>query len=336
MSSYELCIDLGSNFTTIYKKNSGIVLREPSILLMNNSGKNLKVLNIGLEAQKLSGKLPPDQILVKPIIEGIIKNVELTKKMVLYFLGKIVKFNIIKPNIKLIVLLPTSLTNAQYEAYKDVFYSIGFAKLDFVYNLACASLNDSQYFSLGKANLLINIGAGKTEIASIVNNKIISGCSLNVGGNLIDIKIAEHLQKTHNFLVSQNIANKIKHEIGSLYETDKSSMEVTVQDLATNTPISTIITAQELLSPIYECYFKILQTVQVFISNCSAEVAHDIKNDGIILYGGGSLITGLEKFFKSILGLSVFVVDNPEVWAVFGAEKAFTNMSVLDKLIEEN
>lgn len=336
MSSYELCIDLGSNFTTIYKKNSGIVLREPSVVLLNNNGKNLKILDVGIAAQKLSGKLSSDQVLVKPVIEGVIKNIELTKKMVAYFLSKIVKFNIVKPNIKLIVLLPSSLTNAQYEAYKDVFYSIGFAKLDFVYNLACASLNDSQYFSLGKANLLVNIGAGKTEIASVVNNKILNACSLNVGGNLVDVKIAEHLQKTHNYAVSYNIANKIKHEIGSLYETDKSSMEVTVQDLVTNTPISTIVTAQELLSPIYECYFKILQTIQVFISNCSTEVVHDIKNDGIILYGGGSLITGLEKFFKSVLGLSVFVVDNPEIWSVFGAEKAFANTSVLDKLVEEN
>ena len=126
MSSYELCIDLGSSFTTIYKKNSGIVLREPSLVLLNNSGKNLKILNVGMQAQKLSGKLSSDQVLVKPVIEGVIKNVELTKKMVAYFLGKIVKFNIVKPNIKLIVLLPTSLTSAQYEAYKDVFYSIGF------------------------------------------------------------------------------------------------------------------------------------------------------------------------------------------------------------------
>ena len=336
MASYELCIDMGSNFTTIYKKNSGVVLREPSVVLLNNSGKNLKVLNFGIEAQKLSGKLSNDQVLVKPIIEGVIKNVELTKKMMNHFLGKIVKFKIIKPIIKLIVLLPTSLTNAQYEAYRDVFYSIGFAKLDFVYNVSSASLNDCHYFSLGKANLLVNIGAGKTEIASIVNNKIINACSLNIGGNTVDAKIAEHLQKTHNLLISQNMASKIKHEIGSLYQTDKSSLEVTGQDLSTSTPISTIVTAQELLSPIYDCYFKILQTLQVFLSNCSAEVAHDIKNDGIVLYGGGSLITGLEKFCKTVLGLNVFVVDNAEIWAVCGSEKAFASVSVLEKLIEEN
>ncbi|MBQ3047518.1 MAG: rod shape-determining protein [Clostridia bacterium] len=336
MSSYELCIDVGSNYTTIYKKNSGIVLREPSVLLMSNTGKNLKLINVGLQAQKYCGKLSSDQVLVKPIIEGVIKNVDLAKKMINYFLGKIIQFKMVKPIIKIIVCLPTSLTQKQYEDYKDVFYSIGFAKIDFVYNVVCASLNDSQYFSLGKANMIVNIGAGKTEICSIVNNKIISACSVNVGGNFLDNKIVEHLAKTKNYMVSANIASKIKHEIGSLYETDKSSMEVTVQDLTTQSPINTIITAQELLTPIYEVYFKIMQTIQVFLNNCSPEVVQDIKQEGIIFCGGGAQITGLEKFFKKVLGVSGFVVDNPEVFGVLGSESLFANPAMLQTIVEEN
>lgn len=336
MASYDLCIDVGSGFTTIYKKNCGVVLREPSVLLMSNSGKNLKLISVGAEAQKYCGKLTSDQVLVRPIVDGVIKNVELTKKMISYFLGKIVKFKMVKPIIKIIVCLPTSLTSEQYEDYKKVFYSIGFAKIDFVYNTVCCSLNDNQYFTLGKANLIVNIGAGKTEICSIVNNKIISACSVNVGGNLLDKKIAEHLAKTRGYLVSQNIANKLKHEIGSLYETDTSSMEVTVQDASTQSPITAIITAQELLNPIYEVYFKIMQTVQVFLNNCSPEVAQDVKQEGIIFCGGGSLITGLEKFFKKVLGISGFVVDNSEIFAVSGSETLFASPSVLQRVVEEN
>jgi len=336
MASYEFCIDVGSNYTTIYKKNCGVVLREPSVMLMSNIGKNLKLLSVGLQAQKYCGKLSNDQVLVRPIVEGVIKNVELTKKMISYFLGKVVEFKMIKPIIKIIVCLPTSLTQKQYEDYKDVFYSIGFAKIDFVYNVVCASLNDSQYFSLGKANMIVNIGAGKTEICTIVNNKIISACSVNIGGNLLDNKIVEHLSKTKNYMVSANIANKLKQEIGSLYETDKSSMEVTVQDLSTQTPINTIITAQELLTPIYEVYFKIMQTIQVFLNNCSPEVAQDIKQDGIVFCGGGSQITGLEKFFKKVLGISGFVVDNSEVFSVLGSESLFANPALLQTVVEEN
>lgn len=336
MSVHELCIDLGSNYTTIYKRGSGIVLREPSLILLETVGKTMKVSKIGIDAQRINGKTSSSEVFVKPIIEGVIKNLELTKKMVSYFIGKVVSYSLVKPAIKLIVSLPTSLNQQQYEDYKNVFYSIGFAKIDFVYNCVCASLADVPYFSLGKANLLVNIGGGKTEISSLVNNKIISACSLNVGGNLIDKCIAEHLQKTKNYTISTNIACKIKQEIGSLYETDKSNMEVLVQDGNTNSPITTIITSKELLKPIYENYFKILQTIQAFLNQCSPEVAQDIKNEGIILYGGGSLITGLEKFFKKILNLSVFVVDNAEVLGVIGSEKLFGNLSLLQTVEEEN
>ena len=85
-----------------------------------------------------------------------------------------------------------------------------------------------------------------------------------------------------------------------------------------------------------ENYFKILQTIQAFLNQCSTEVAQDIKNEGIILYGGGSLITGLEKFFKKILNLSVFIVDNAEVLGVIGSEKLFGNLSLLQTVVEEN
>lgn len=336
MSNYELCIDLGSSFTTIYKKNSGVVLREPSVVLIDTSNKNLKVLSFGLEANKECGKLPNNQVLVKPIVEGVIKNFDLTKKMVIYYLNKIVKFSLIKPYIKLIVCLPVGLNKEQYETYKKLFYSIGFAKIKFVYNVVSSSLKENPYFCLGKANLLVDIGAGKTEICSMVNNKIISAISLNVGGELLDKKIVEHLLKTKNCVISQKIAENIKREIGSLYETDKSSIEVSVKDLNSQSPQNIILTAKDLSSPVYDCYFKILQTIQVFINNSSPEVSTDIKNDGIILYGGGSLITGLEKFFKKVLKISVFVVDEPEVFAIKGSEKLFSDSNLLEKICEEN
>ena len=172
MAVYELCIDVGSNYTTIYKRGSGIVLREPSLILIENFGKAMKVSKIGIDAKRVSGKNTSNQVFVKPVIEGVIKNVELTKKMVVHFIDKVVKYKLVRPAIHIIVSLPTSLTKAQYDDYKMVFYSIGFAKIDFVYNSVLASLTDLPYFSLGKATMLVNIGGGKTEFTLMINNKI--------------------------------------------------------------------------------------------------------------------------------------------------------------------
>ncbi len=336
MALYELCIDLGSNYTTIYKKNVGIVLREPTLAIIETGTKISKVTKIGFEAERMIGKTTDDEVVVRSIVEGVIKNIDITKKILTYFLSKVAPYKLIKPAIKIIVCLPVGLSEAEYEDYKKVFYSIGFAKIDFVYNEVCASLVDTPYFSFNKVCMLVNIGAGKTEIASIVNGKILSACSINVGGNLIDNSIIDHLQKTRGYTLSQSMAQKVKREIGSLYETDKSSMEVFVQNETVNSQISAIISAKDLLKPIYENYFKIVQAIQAFFNECSSETAEDIKNEGIIVYGGGSQITGLEKFFKKILNMSVFVLDNPEVCAVFGGEKLFSNYNLLQQIVEEN
>ena len=336
MSVNELSIDLGSNYTTIYKKNSGVVLCEPTLALLQTYGKNMKVLKMGLEAERLYGKSSDDEIFVKPVVEGVIKNIDLTQKILSYFFSKVVRYKLIKPAVKLIVCLPVGLSESEYEDYKKVFYAVGFERIDFVYNLVCCSLVDAPYFSLGKTSLIVNIGAGKTEIASIVGGKMLKSCSINVGGNMVDKGIVENLQKMKGYIVSQNLACKIKQEIGSLYETDKSDMEVLVQDAVVNSQISTIISAKDIMKPVYETYFKILQTVQAFYNECSSEVAEDIKNDGIVLCGGASQITGLEKFFKKILNLSVFVIDNAEVCSVLGTEKLFSDLTLLQKIVEEN
>jgi rod shape-determining protein MreB len=336
MSLTELSIDCGSNFTTIYKKNCGVVLREPTLALIQTSGKNMRVLKMGLDAQRLYGKSSDDEVFVKPVVEGVVKNVSLTQKILFHFFSKVINYKLVKPAIKLIVCLPVGLTDAEFEDYKKVFFGLGFMRVDFVSGVVCSTLVDAPYFSLGKASMIVNIGGGKTEIACIVGGKILNGCSLNVGGNLVDKGIVEHLQKTKGYVVSQNVACKLKEEIGSLYETDKSNMEVLVQDSVVNSQISTIITAKDIMKPIYETYFKILQTVQAFFAECGSEVAQDIKNEGIVLCGGGSKITGLEKFFKKILNLSVFVLDNEEVSNVIGTEKLFFDPNLLQKIVEEN
>ena len=336
MASYELCIDLGSMYTTIYKKNSGIVLREPTLALLQTAGKNMKVLKIGADAERLYGRTADDEVFVRPVVEGVIKNADLTQKILVHFLSKIVSFKFVKPAIKLIVLLPSCLKAEEYEEYKKVFNSIGFAKIDFVYSLACATLVDLPYYSIGKANMIVNIGGGKTEIGVVVNGKILSAVSLNVGGNLIDKSIVEHLQQTKGYILSQNTADKLKQEIGSLYETDKSNMEVLVQDTYMSSQISTIISAKDIIKPIYENYFRILQTIQAFFNQCTHEIALDIRNGGIILLGGASKITGLEKFFKKVLNLSVFVLENAEVQPVLGREKLFSDYNLLQKIVEQN
>ena len=105
MSMYELSVDLGSSFTTIYKRASGVVLREPTLALLQTYGKNMKVLKVGAEASRLMGKTADDEVFVRPVVEGVIKNVDLTIKILTSFFAKVVRYRFVKPSIKLIVCL---------------------------------------------------------------------------------------------------------------------------------------------------------------------------------------------------------------------------------------
>lgn len=334
MTAYELCIDLGSKFTTIYKKNTGVVLREPTLLLIDTSSKNKRVVKVGYEADKLFGKISDGEVFVHPVVEGVIKNVALTRKLLSIFLSKIVKYHFVRPVIKAIICLPVGLSESEYEDYKKVFYLLGFAEVNFVYNVILSSLAGSNYFSSKKAGLIVNIGAGKTEIASIVDGKILNACLVNVGGNLMDKNISQYLGSSKDFTINQKIASKIKCEVGSLYETDTSNMEVFAQDSSSASQISVIVYARDIMKPLYESYFKILQTLKVFYDSCSVEVTKDIKDVGIIACGGGTKITGLETFFKQILKLSIFVLDNPEISGVLGSEKLFGDHNLMQKITE--
>ena len=336
MTNYDLCIDLGSFYTTIYKKNCGVVLREPTLAIITTSGKNMKVVKMGSEAERMYGKISDDEVFVHPVVEGVIKNTLLTQRLLTYFLSKIAPYRFVKPAIRVIVLLPVGLKEEEYDEYRDVFHGIGFAKIDFVYSLVTSTLVDAPYFSLGKANMIVNIGAGKTEIGVVVNGKILSACSLGVGGNMIDKCIVEHLQQTKGYIVSQNTASKLKEEIGSLYETDTSSMEVFVQDSFASTQTSVVIASKDIIKPIYENYFKIIQTIQACYNQCSQEIASDIKNEGIILVGGASKMLGLEKFSKKVLNMSIFVMENAEVEPILGSEKLFSDVNLLQRVVEQN
>ncbi|MGN0798055.1 MAG: rod shape-determining protein [Christensenellales bacterium] len=336
MSCYELCIDMGSCYTTIYKKNSGIVLREPTLAILQTSGKNMKVLKMGIEAQQLYGKISDDEVFVRPVVDGVVKNISLTQKILEYFLGKVIQYRFVKPAIKVVACLPVGLKKEEYEDIKKMYYAVGFAKIDFVYGSVCASFAGSPYLAQNRANLIVDIGGGKTEISCITNGKIISACSANVGGNFVDRAIVEQLQHSKNYIINQNLASKIKCEIGSLYETDTSSMEVVVQESSANSQITTVVHARDITKPICESYFKIAQLIQAFLGDCSPEVVEDIQKSGIVVCGGGAKMTGLEAFFKKVLKLSVFVLDNPEVASVLGSEKLFGDYNMLQKVKEEN
>lgn len=332
MAIVEIAIDIGSSNTVIYKKGSGVVLREPTLIALQNTQKhNYKVLAVGLEAKKLQGKTGEDVTIVSPVVEGVIKNTELAVEMIKYFLSKITKgFE----KFKALVVVPCGVTEEEIKDFQKVMFSSGIGRVSFVSSLVCLALG-SKNTQANHSQLIVNIGGGKTEIGAVINASVLSGCTISYGGRSIDNAIVEFLQETHNIKISNVTAEKIKNEIASLYETDRSNIEIAGADVMSNRFVSDVVAAREIRPVIADGLSRIVATILAVIGECAPDVVADIHNKGIYLSGGVSQLVGIEEFMSKILEIPVVVLDQPENTVILGAGKLLNDSVLYAEVVSE-
>ncbi len=337
MATIDIAIDLGSSNTVIYKRGSGIVLREPSVVCLNTSGKHAKIKEIGIKAKKMQGRTGDNTVVVYPVCEGVIKNVDLSIAMLKHFISKILPQNtLFKPKIRAVVCVPCGLTSEELADYEKVMYGAGVGRLHLVPSILAAAIGDELKTSQARGSIAVNIGGGTTEVAVISLNSIVSGCSVAIGGRLMDTALIEYVQNYFNVRISEVSAEKIKHEIASLYETDKSNIEFNGADVSSNRPVSDVIGARDVRRAVVSFYDDIITTIEAVINTCNPDIISDITEAGVVVSGGGANITGLENYFRKNLNMPVIVSDQAENSVILGAGKLLSDEYLLNKVLEEN
>ena len=326
----ELAIDLGSTNTVIYKLGSGIVLREPSVVYLELNPKSYNVKEVGLKAKKMLGRTDEFSAVVYPIVEGGIKNEKLTTEMLKTFINKVVPQKILRPRIKVLLLLPCGLTEEEILTYKKVVYGANVNKVKIIPNIVASFLGEETTTIGNKGVMVVNIGGGTTEIGVLSNNVIINGCSLSIGGRTIDNAIADFIETTFNLKISEVTAEKIKNDIGSLFDVDKSNIEFAGVDILTGQPQTQVIHACD-LKPVIENFIeKIALTIETILKGCSPEIIEDVSKVGLYISGGVSQITGLESFLRKRLNLPVTISNNYDNAPTIGAGKVLGNPNLLN------
>lgn len=336
MAAIEIAIDLGSSFTTIYKKGSGIVLKEPSVVCIQAGGKNLKVIEVGLKAKKMQGRTGENLVIVSPICEGIVKNMELAVVMLKSFIQKIVPASLVKSKISALVCVPCGVTDEELKDLEKVIYLSGIGKLQFVPSVIASAMGDRLKTSSPRGYVVVNIGGGTTEVAVISLNTILNACSIGIGGKLMDISVSEYIKDHYNILISGATAEKIRKDIGSLYDSDKSNIEFSGADISSSRPVTDVIGAGDVKTAVCYFYDRIAEAVQVTINSCKPDIIADITDTGIIVAGGAALITGLEQYFKSCLNLPVTLSEQPENAVILGAAALINDQRLLQAVIDNN
>lgn len=332
---YHYAIEIGGSFTTIYAKDGGFVLKEPTLVAVERNGEEYIASAFGKEAKSLLWKTNDSVEIFNPISNGVIENFHYTKVMLEHFFEKI-KVRKFKKNI--IVLIPCGLSVQNKNDYYKLFDEIGFENVDLVPSVVATAIGCGINISSPKANMVVNIGGATTDVAVMNLNSILQGVSLGIGGKKIDIAIANTLALPKNgenkrVLIGVPTAENLKNEIGSLYKNDTSKMEIVGLDFVNKSPKKRVVTVQDLRPVIVAFFEEILRTIDVTVNSLQPEISADILKSKIYFTGGLSKITGFADYLKINLPYPFEVIENGEDVTILGAGKLINDNSLLNKII---
>jgi rod shape-determining protein MreB len=296
MFSIDMGIDLGTCNTLVCVKGEGIVLNEPSVVAVKK-GTNRVLQNgnaVGLVAKEMLGRTPGSITAIRPLKDGVISDFEITEAMLAYFIRRVHgRKHFIGPRV--VIAIPSGITAVEKRAVLDSAERAGARRVFLVEEPMAAAIGAGLPVTEPTASMIVDIGGGTTEVA-IISLADISVCeSVRVAGDDFDEAIVNHMKKTYNMMIGEQMAERIKIEIGSAapFNDSEPTMEVRGRDMISGLPRKTIVTAEEIREALQEPVTQIIEAVTRTLELAEPELAADLVDNGITMAGGSSLLRGL-------------------------------------------
>ncbi|KRM72938.1 rod shape-determining protein [Lacticaseibacillus brantae] len=305
----DIGIDLGTANVLINVKGKGIVLNEPSVVAIDTQ--TGKVLAVGTEAYKMVGRTPGNIRSIRPLKDGVIADFDITEAMLEYFINKLnVKGFMSKPNI--LICAPTNITSIEQKAIIEAAEKSGGRKVYLEFEPKVAAVGAGLDIFQPQGNMVIDIGGGTADVAVLSMGEIVTSRSLRLAGDKMDAAIATYVKNKHKLLIGEHTAEKIKIEIGTVYEADPSeTIEVRGRDIATGLPREVEVTATEVEEALHETMLAIINAAKEVLEQTPPELSADIIDRGIMLTGGGALLKGISQLFAAELKVPVLLAESP-------------------------
>lgn len=323
----DLGIDLGTANILIYIKGEGIVLNEPSVVAIDMETK--KPLAFGSDANLMLGKTPFKVKAIRPMKDGVIADFQITEMMLDYFVNKIKARGIFKKP-RIVICCPADTTPVEKNAIKEAAEKLGAKKVYLEEEPKAAAIGVGLDISKPNGNMIIDIGGGTTDIAVLSLGGIVVSRSLKIAGNVFDNDIKEYIKNKYRLLIGDKTAGTIKHEIGSVYESDDSKMEVRGRDLETGLPSIIEISSSEIEEALEDDAQKIVVACKSVLEETPPELSADIIENGAILTGGGSLLNGFKELLEAELKIPIFLAESPLTSVAEGTGIMLDNLYMLD------
>ena len=334
MSTQNIGLKLGSDYTTIFKSGNGLVLKEPSLIAMPVNPKKKEVYAVGETAKKLKERLPKNIVVYSPLSNGVIQYEDLAQLMLKDFIKKIFPVKTFGQNIKAILCVPIGISLEERKAFELCCFRAGIADVSIIPEVFCSAIGAGIDIQSEKAHMIVDIGSETTNFAIISNYNILYAYNVSIGGSIINSAISKYINETYKVTIGNEQAEQIKLDICSLIENFSASIEVDGYNYATNAQETLTISSSELFPIITHYYGKIATIINSIIQDSDPQVIADLTDNGINFFGGASGIIGLEKFMQKATSFKSTYQSNPNV-NMIGTGELMKYPQILHKIMKK-
>ncbi len=329
MFSKDIGIDLGTVNVLIYVKGEGIVLNEPSVIVIDEETK--EVIAVGTEANSMLGKTPGKLRAIKPMKDGVIANFDMVESLLEHFLKKVkLGTKITRPRI--LICCPSNITEVEKNAIKEVAEKTGAKKVFVEEEPKVAAVGAGLDIGKPEGNMVVDIGGGTTDIAVLSLGNIVTSASIKTAGNTFDQNIIDFIKEKYKLLIGEKTAENIKIKIGTVKQgKNKEKLEIKGRDLVGGLPKTITITSDEIEQSLQDSIKKIIAMIKVVLEQTPPELSADIIEKGIIITGGGALLKGLPELLQEELKVPVFKAEEPLSCVAEGTGIMLEKLYYIDK-----
>lgn len=335
MLSADMAIDLGTANTLVYVRGRGIVLNEPSVVAIEEFRGKKQVLAVGNEAKQMLGRTPGNIHAIRPLKDGVIADFEIAEEMIKYFIRKVHNRRTFATPM-IIICVPSGSTAVERRAIQESAEAAGARKVWLIEEPMAAAIGAGLPVTEPTGSMVVDIGGGTTEVAVLSLGGIVYARSVRVGGDKMDSAIISYIRRNMNLLVGESSAERLKKEIGSACPPTKGegrTMEIKGRDLMNGVPKEIEVSERQIAEALAEPVAAIVEAVKVALENTAPELAADIVDKGIVMTGGGALLTSLDQVLRNATGLPVSVAEEPLACVAKGTGNALDNIDKLKSVL---
>ncbi|WKZ26591.1 MAG: rod shape-determining protein [Candidatus Paceibacterota bacterium] len=332
--SNDIGIDLGTANTLVYLRGKGIVINEPSVVALNQ--KTGRVVAVGEQAKQMLGRTPAHITAVRPLVDGVISDFEVTEEMISYLVNKAQKGAQKFFGPRVVVGVPSGITSVEIRAVRDATKNAGAREVHIVEEPVAAAIGIHLPVMDPVGSMVIDIGGGTTDIAVISLGGVVRSKNLRIAGDKLNSDIISYIRSEFKILIGEKTAEAVKIAVGSVADGETIESVIKGRDLVTGLPKEVIITSSDIREAISSSIAALLDAIKEVLETTPPEILSDVMQRGVYLVGGGSLIRGWSELLKSQLKIPVFIADEPMTAVARGAGIILENLDYYKEVLIVN